>query len=72
MTIGERVRILIAEHLGIDAASVTDAAFLRDDLGTASLDVFDRLLAFEETFCMEVPTSRGSRRSSAARPPINE
>ena len=55
MTIADQVRSLTAQHLGIDARSVTDEALFRDDLGADSLDAFDLLMAFEETFSLEIP-----------------
>ncbi len=55
MTTADQVRSLIAEHLGIDAASLTDDARFRDDLGADSLDAFELLMAFEETFGIEIP-----------------
>lgn len=48
------VRHLIGEHLGIDANSVTSNAAFRDDLGADSLDFFDLVLAFEDTFRIEI------------------
>ena len=55
MTIADQVRRLIAQHLGIDQSTVTDDARFRDDLGADSLDTFELLLAFEETFGIEIP-----------------
>ncbi len=55
MTIAERVRSLIAQHLGIDVDSVTDEALFRDDLGADSLDAFELLMAFEERVGIEIP-----------------
>ena len=55
MMIADQVRSLIAQHLGIDQDSVTDEARFRDDLGADSLDAFELLLAFEETFGIEIP-----------------
>ena len=55
MTNADQVRNLIAEHLGIDPDSLTDDARFRDDLGADSLDAFELLLAFEETFGIEIP-----------------
>ena len=49
------VRHLIAQHLGVDASRVTSNAAFRDDLGADSLDAFDLLLAFEDTFSIEIP-----------------
>ena len=55
MTIANQVRSLIAQHLGIDADSVSDEATFRDNLGADSLDAFELLMAFEETFGIEIP-----------------
>ena len=55
MAIAERVRSLNAQHLGIDPNTVTDEALFRDDLGADSLDAFELLMAFEETFGIEIP-----------------
>ena len=69
MTTADQVRSLIAEHLGIDAASLTDDARFRDDLGADSLDAFELLMAFEETFGIEIPgTTRRTRCSASATP----
>ena len=55
MRITDQVRSLIAQHLGIDPDTVTDEALFRDDLGADSLDAFELLMAFEETFSIEIP-----------------
>ncbi len=55
MTTADQVRSLISEHLGIDAETLTDDALFRNDLGADSLDAFELLLAFEETFGIEIP-----------------
>ena len=49
------VRTLIGQHLGIETDRVTDEATFRDDLGADSLDAFELLMAFEETFGIEIP-----------------
>ena len=55
MTIADQVRSVIAQHLGIDPDTVTDEALFRGDLGADSLDAFELLMAFEETFGIEIP-----------------
>ena len=55
MTIADQVRTVIAQHLGINADRVTDEATFRGDLGADSLDAFELLMAFEETFGIEIP-----------------
>jgi acyl carrier protein len=43
-----RVRDVIAEHFGIDAARLTDEARLRDDLGADWLDRLELMIAIED------------------------
>ena len=55
MTIADHVRSVIAQHLGVDPNTITDEARFREDLGADSLDAFELLMAFEETFSIEIP-----------------
>jgi acyl carrier protein len=53
--ISERVKKIVVEHLGVDAAKVTDNASFIDDLGADSLDTVELVMAFEEEFGVEIP-----------------
>lgn len=53
--IAERVKKIVVEHLGVDAAKVTDNASFIDDLGADSLDTVELVMAFEEEFGVEIP-----------------
>ena len=53
--IAERVKKIVVEHLGVDAAKVTDNASFIDDLGADSLDTVELVMAFEEEFNVEIP-----------------
>ncbi|MDR3425603.1 MAG: acyl carrier protein [Alphaproteobacteria bacterium] len=53
--IAERVKKIVVEHLGVDAAKVTDNASFIDDLGADSLDTVELVMAFEEEFSVEIP-----------------
>jgi len=53
--IGERVKKIVVEHLGVDEAKVTDNASFIDDLGADSLDTVELVMAFEEEFGCEIP-----------------
>ena len=53
--IGERVRKIVVEHLGVDSAKVIDSASFVDDLGADSLDTVELVMAFEEEFDCEIP-----------------
>jgi acyl carrier protein len=53
--IGERVKKIVVEHLGVDEGKVTDSASFIDDLGADSLDTVELVMAFEEEFGCEIP-----------------
>jgi acyl carrier protein len=51
----DRVKQIIVDQLGVDAADVTPASSFVDDLGADSLDRVELIMALEETFGMEIP-----------------
>ena len=51
----ERVKQIIVEQLGVDEGEVTPSASFQDDLGADSLDIVELVMAFEETFEIEIP-----------------
>ena len=53
--IGERVKKIVIEHLGVEADKVTENASFIDDLGADSLDTVELVMAFEEEFGIEIP-----------------
>ena len=53
--IAERVKKIVVEHLGVDAAKVVEAASFIDDLGADSLDTVELVMAFEDEFNIEIP-----------------
>jgi acyl carrier protein len=53
--IGERVKKIVVEHLGVEADKVTENASFIDDLGADSLDTVELVMAFEEEFGCEIP-----------------
>ena len=53
--IGERVKKIVVEHLGVEPEKVTDQASFIDDLGADSLDTVELVMAFEEEFGIEIP-----------------
>jgi acyl carrier protein len=55
LEISARVKALIAENLGVDAAKVVEAASFVDDLGADSLDTVQLVMALEEEFGLEIP-----------------
>ena len=55
MALNDKVKDIIVEQLGVDAADVTDSASFIDDLGADSLDTVELVMAFEEEFDIEIP-----------------
>jgi acyl carrier protein len=53
--IGERVKKIVVEHLGVEPDKVTENASFIDDLGADSLDTVELVMAFEEEFGCEIP-----------------
>jgi acyl carrier protein len=53
--IGDRVKKIVIEHLGVDAEKVIEGASFIDDLGADSLDTVELVMAFEEEFGVEIP-----------------
>ncbi len=57
--VAEKVKKIIAEHLGIDDMSkITEDAKFIDDLGADSLDTVELVMAFEEAFDVEIPDEK--------------
>lgn len=51
----ERIKPIIAEHLGIDDEAIVPNASFVDDLGCDSLDVVELVMALEDEFDIEIP-----------------
>jgi acyl carrier protein len=51
----DKVKKIVAEHLGVDEAQVRPEATFVDDLGADSLDMVEIVLAFEDEFHIEIP-----------------
>ena len=57
--VAEKVKKIIAEHLGIDdMEKITNDAKFIDDLGADSLDTVELVMAFEEAFDIEIPDDK--------------
>ena len=55
MSVEEKVKEIIVEQLGADESNIKPDASFQDDLGADSLDIVELVLAFEESFEIEVP-----------------
>ena len=55
MSTFDKVKEIVVEQLGVEAADVAiDSSFI-DDLGADSLDIVELIMAFEEEFGIEIP-----------------
>ncbi len=55
MSVEQKVKEIIIEQLGVEAAQVTTTAKFVDDLGADSLDTVELVMALEEEFKLEIP-----------------
>jgi len=53
--VDEKVKEIISKQLGVNAAEVVPEASFVEDLGADSLDTVELVMAFEETFAIEIP-----------------
>ena len=51
----EKMKEIIAEQLSVDAETVTEASSFKEDLGAASLDLFELVMALEDEYSVEIP-----------------
>ena len=55
--VSNKVKKIVADHLGIDESKVTEESSFIDDLGADSLDTVELVIAFEEEFGSEISDS---------------
>ena len=56
-----KVKKIVADHLGIDEAKITEESSFIDDLGADSLDTVELVMAFEEEFGSEISDSEAEK-----------
>ena len=59
--VGDKIKKIIVDHLGVDAEKVTDEASFIDDLGADCLDTVELVMAFEEEFGAEISDSEAEK-----------
>ena len=52
--VSNKVKKMVADHLGVEESKVTEEANFIDDLGADSLDTVELVMAFEEEFGSEI------------------
>lgn len=51
----DKIKEIVAEQLSIDEDTITMESSFIDDLGADSLDIVELIMAFEDTFDIEIP-----------------
>jgi len=64
VAIEQKVKDIIVEQLGVDAAQVTNTAKFVEDLGADSLDTVELVMALEESFSIEIPDEAAEKITS--------
>tara|TARA_Y100000590_G_scaffold467469_1_gene646490 strand:+ start:1937 stop:2176 length:240 start_codon:yes stop_codon:yes gene_type:complete len=59
--ISNKVKKMVADHLGVDESKVTEEANFIDDLGADSLDTVELVMSFEEEFGSEISDSEAEK-----------
>jgi len=59
--IEQKVKDIIVEQLGVDAAQVVEGAKFIDDLSADSLDTMELVMALEEEFSLEIPDEEAEK-----------
>ena len=59
--ISNKVKKIVADHLGIDEVKVQEESSFIDDLGADSLDTVELVMAFEEEFGTEISDSQAEK-----------
>lgn len=52
----EEIKKIVAENLGVEEDEITMESSFKDDLKADSLDLFEMVMALEETYGIEIPT----------------
>ena len=66
-SIEERVKSIIVDQLGVDAAQVVTEASFIEDLGADSLDTVELVMAFEEEFEIEISDEDAEKLTSVGK-----
>ena len=59
--ISQKVKKMVAEHLGVEESKVAEESNFIDDLGADSLDTVELVMAFEEEFGSEISENEAEK-----------
>ena len=61
-----KVKEIIVDKLGVDAADVTPEASFTNDLGADSVDTVELIMEFEKAFDINIPDGKAEKISTVA------
>ena len=59
--VSNKVKKMVADHLGVEETKVTEESNFIDDLGADSLDTVELVMAFEEEFGSEISDNEAEK-----------
>ena len=59
--IAEKVKLIIAEKLGVEEGEITPEASFSNDLGADSLDTVELIMEFEKVFNISIPDDQAEK-----------
>ena len=59
--VSDKVKKMVADHLGVEESKVTEEANFIDDLGADRLDTVELVMAFEEEFGSEISDNEAEK-----------
>ena len=69
--VGEKVKAIIVDKLGVDASEVTETASFTNDLGADSLDTVELIMEFEKAFNITIPDEDAGEKIATVGDAIN-
>lgn len=55
LSVCERIKVILADMTGTDAEEIQDEDAIIDDLGLASIEIYDLLVELEVEFSIKIP-----------------
>lgn len=61
MSTFEKIRKIIADHLGVEESEITEESHLQDDLNSDPLSIADLIVSIEDAFSIKISAQENTR-----------